>query len=36
MINDNGIKRLRKGNFYFGDWWSNKIYGADLPGKILI
>lgn len=34
LFYDNGIKRLRNGNFYFGDWWSNKIYEVDLLGKI--
>ncbi len=34
LFYDNGINRLRNGNFYFGDWWSNKIYEVDLLGKI--
>ena len=34
LFYDNGIKRLRNGNFYFGDWWSNKIYEVDILGKI--
>lgn len=32
---DCGIKRLRNGNFYFGDINSNKIYEIDLFGKVL-
>ena len=35
LFYDNGIKQLRNGNFYFGDWWSNKIYEVDLLGKII-
>lgn len=35
LFYDDGIKRFRDGNFYFGDWWSNKIYKVDLLGKIL-
>lgn len=35
LFYDNGFKRLRNGNFYFGDWWSNKIYEVDLLGKII-
>jgi len=32
---DNGIRRLRNGNFYFGDISTDKIYEVDLLGKIL-
>ncbi len=35
LFYDNGLKRLRNGNFYFGDWWSNKIYEVDMLGKIV-
>lgn len=35
LFYDNGLKRLRNGNFYFGDWWSNKIYEVDLLGKVI-
>lgn len=32
---DNGIERLKNGNFYFGDINSNKIYEVDVLGKII-
>ena len=32
---DDGIRRLRNGNFYFGDTWTNTFYEIDLCGKIL-
>jgi arylsulfate sulfotransferase len=35
MFFDDGIARLRNGNFYFGDTKSSKIYEVDLLGKIL-
>lgn len=35
LFYDNGLKRLRNGNFYFGDWWSNKIYEVDLLGQVV-
>jgi arylsulfate sulfotransferase len=35
LFYDNGIKRSRNGNFFFGDWWSNKIYEVDLLGRII-
>lgn len=35
LFYDNGIKRFRDGNLYFGDWWSNKIYEVDLLGNII-
>ncbi len=31
---DCGIRRLRNGNFYFGDVFTDKIYEVDLLGKI--
>lgn len=35
LFYDCGIKRLRNGNFYFADHWSDKIYEVDLLGKII-
>jgi arylsulfate sulfotransferase len=32
---NNGIKRLRNGNFYFGDVPTDKLYEVDLLGKIV-
>jgi arylsulfate sulfotransferase len=32
---DNGIRRLRNGNFYFGDKVTDQIYEIDLLGQIL-
>ena len=35
MFYDDGIARLRNGNFYFGDAKTNKIFEVDLLGKII-
>ena len=35
LLYDCGIKRLRNGNFYFGDVSTDKMYEVDLLGKIL-
>jgi arylsulfate sulfotransferase len=35
MFYDDGIARLRNGNFFFGDTLTDKIYEVDLLGKIL-
>lgn len=35
MFYEDGIARLRNGNFYFGDSKSNKIYEVDLLGTII-
>ncbi len=35
MFFDDGIARLRNGNFYFGDAKTNKIYEVNLLGKII-
>lgn len=32
---DDGIARLRNGNFYFGDEFTHKIYEVDILGKII-